>query len=422
MTETTRHEPLPSLAQADWLTAPATQAVFAALRNAGHDARAVGGVVRNALLGLPVTDIDIATPARPEAVTAAARSAGLKAVPTGIEHGTVTVVSGGHGYEVTTLRRDVETDGRRAVVAFTDDWAEDARRRDFTMNALYCSADGTVHDPLGGYADLAARRVRFIGDADARIREDYLRILRFFRVHAVYGEGPLDRAGLLACERHAAGLERLSAERIQAELLKLMAARGVMSAITAMVEHGLLTRVLGLAPRPGVLAGMMAAERSLGLGADAVLRLSALALAVAEDGVRLAGRLKLSGADAARLTVVAGAIRAQMLSLDERGARRALYVRGIAGWRRDVMAALAADDGAAKDAARLGDLYALPDRWVVPKLPVKGADLLALGVPAGVEVGRILAAVEGWWLERDFPSEAAVRMQLAEAVARWKGR
>src|SRR5581483_10750916 len=202
--------PLPSLAGADWLVRPETQAVFRALAARGHAARAVGGAVRNALLGRPVIDIDIATPARPEEVMEAARAAGLAAVPTGIAHGTVTVLAAHVPHEVTTLRRDVETHGRHATVAFTDDWEADARRRDFTINALYCSGEGEVFDPLGAYPDLASRRVRFIGDAHERIREDYLRILRFFRLTAEYGEGPPAPEGLAACVAEREGLGRLS--------------------------------------------------------------------------------------------------------------------------------------------------------------------------------------------------------------------
>ena len=197
--------PPPSLKDAAWLQQPETKRVFAALADPGIETRAVGGAVRNTLLGLPVNEIDLATTALPEKVITLARAADLKAVPTGIEHGTVTVVANGVPFEVTTLRRDVETFGRHAVVAFTEDWQEDARRRDFTLNALYAGSDGELFDPLGGYADLVAGRVRFIGDAEARIKEDYLRILRFFRFNAYYGKGPLDAEGLAACVRLRAG-------------------------------------------------------------------------------------------------------------------------------------------------------------------------------------------------------------------------
>ncbi len=419
MTDTTDKRELPSLAGAAWLTAPATQAVFAALAQAGHAARAVGGVVRNALLGLPVTDIDVATPAQPTAVMAAARAVGLKFVPTGIDHGTVTIVSGGQGFEVTTLRRDVETDGRRAVVAFTTDWAEDAQRRDFTMNALYCGADGVVHDPLGGLADLMARRVRFIGDADQRIREDYLRILRFFRMHAVYGRGKIDGAGLLACERNAAGLARLSAERVQAEILRLMGADGVCDVIDAMGAHGLLSVVLGVAPRPGILRGLVAAEALLAVAGEPVVRLSALTLAAAEDIERLSHRLKLSHADREALLVIDHRLAARLAMLDARGARQTLATLGVARWRRHVLAAAAV---APDQCASLKSLLTLPERWTIPDLPVSGRDVLALGLPAGPAVGAVLADLRAWWMTADFPPTAAVEAHLASLVAARKGR
>jgi poly(A) polymerase len=230
----------------DWLSDPNTQAVLAMLTADGHQALVVGGCVRNAVLGVPVTDVDIATSARPDTVMALAESAGLRAVPTGLAHGTVTVVAGGAGYEVTSFRRDVATDGRHATVAFCDDVGQDAARRDFTMNALYAHADGTVLDPLGGLPDLLARRVRFVGDADARIAEDYLRILRFFRFHAQYGdpEQGLDADGLAACAAGVDGLAQLSAERVGAELRKLLSAPDPAPAIAAMDQAGILTRVL----------------------------------------------------------------------------------------------------------------------------------------------------------------------------------
>ncbi len=243
---------LPDLRQAEWLRRPATVAVFAALTAKGAEARAVGGAVRNTLMGTPVKDVDIATTALPADVMRLAAEAGLHSVPTGFEHGTVTVVAQHVPYEVTTLRRDIETFGRHARVTFTTDWAEDARRRDFTMNALYCSADGVVHDPLGGYDDLSARRVRFIGDARARIREDYLRTLRFFRFLAQYGNGAApDPEGLAAAIAEKAGLAGLSGERIRAELLLLLAAPGAVEAVRAMREATLLEPVLGTAGDAG---------------------------------------------------------------------------------------------------------------------------------------------------------------------------
>ncbi len=237
---------------ADWLAAPAVQGVLGVLTGAGHQAYVVGGCVRNTLMGLPVTDIDIATDARPEQVIALTEGAGLRAVPTGIAHGTVTVVAEGEGFEVTTFRADVETDGRYATVAFSDDLETDAARRDFTMNALYAGADGTVIDPMGGLPDLTARRVRFVGDPRARIAEDYLRILRFFRFHAQYGDPAqgLEAEALAACAAGASGLARLSAERITAELRKLLAAPDPAPSVAAMAQSGVLARVLpGADPR-----------------------------------------------------------------------------------------------------------------------------------------------------------------------------
>lgn len=230
----------------EWITHPGTQALCTALVQAGHQALFVGGCVRNALLGVAVADIDIATDAQPEIVSDIAEKAGFRVVLTGIEHGTVTVIAQGVAHEVTTFRRDVETDGRRAVVAFSSDVAEDAARRDFTMNALYAQADGTVLDPLGGLADLTARRVRFVGEAEARIREDYLRVLRFFRFFAVYGDpaGGIDAEGLAACAANADGIGGLSRERIGAEMRKLLAARDPAQAVAAMAQTGILARVL----------------------------------------------------------------------------------------------------------------------------------------------------------------------------------
>ncbi len=229
----------------DWLTRPGTQAVLGCLTAAGWQALAVGGCVRNSLLGVPTTDVDIATDAAPETVSELAETAGFRVVPTGIDHGTVTVIVQGVPYEVTTFRRDVATDGRRAVVAFSDRLEEDAARRDFTINALYARADGTVIDPLGGLPDLQARRVRFVGDPETRIREDYLRILRFFRFHAWYGdpEGGLDAEGLAACAALSAGIETLSRERLGAEMRKLLSAPDP-SRVAAMAQAGVLLRVL----------------------------------------------------------------------------------------------------------------------------------------------------------------------------------
>jgi poly(A) polymerase len=408
---------LPTLAGADWLARRETRAVFDALAAGGFAARAVGGAVRNALLGRPVVDIDIATPARPEQVIAAARAAGLAAVPTGMEHGTVTVIAAHVPHEVTTLREDVETHGRHATVAFTDDWVADARRRDFTINALYCSADGEVFDPLGAYGDLEARRVCFIGEAGERIREDYLRILRFFRLTAEYGEGPPDREGLAACVAKRDGLARLSAERVRQEMLRLLAARRAPELARAMQDYGLLGYVLPAAPRPMLLARFAAIEAELGLAADAVLRLAALAVELPEDADRLRERLRLSNEEHARLS------RAALRGLDiggrseERMAKACLYADGEAAYRERVLVAwVRSGDAPTSHAWR--ERLALAERWRPPRFPLGGADVIALGVLAGPRVGELLRALEAWWIAGDFAvDETALRAELQRMVA-----
>jgi poly(A) polymerase len=406
----------PRLTGADWLARPETQAVFAALCKRGFAARAVGGAVRDALMGRPVADIDIATDARPEEVMRAAEAAGLEAVPTGLAHGTVTVVAAGRPFEVTTLRRDVETHGRHATVAFTDDWAEDARRRDFTLNALYCSADGQVYDPLHGYPDLAARRVRFIGVPAERIREDYLRILRFFRQTADYGQGPADPKGLAACVRERAGLRLLSGERVREELLRLLAAPRGPEIVVLMQDYGLLPAVLGAAPRPTLLARLADLEAACGLAADPILRLAALAVEVEEDALRLRERLRLSNEQTAELR--RAAVRAPKLdaSVSAAQAKVHLYRQGPRAWRERVLIAWArCGDPARSQAWRR--LLALPERWRAPAFPLGGADVLAEGVPAGPQVGELLRAVEDWWIAGEFSAgESALRARLRDLL------
>src|SRR5712672_2244033 len=282
---------------APWLASGPTSRVLQLLNENGEEARVVGGAVRNALLNIPIGDIDIATTALPDEVIRRAKRAGIKSVPTGIDHGTVTLVVDSHPYEVTTLREDAETFGRKAKVAFGRDWARDAERRDFSINGLSVDADGVVHDHVGGLDDIAAKRVRFIGDPNQRLAEDYLRILRFFRIHAAYGAGEPDRAGYLACIGARAGLATLSAERVRMEMLKLMVATGAAGAITAMADGGLLLPILGGVAYTGPFAAMASAEHLLGLQPSAVRRLGALAVAVTEDAKRVAMRLRLTNAE-----------------------------------------------------------------------------------------------------------------------------
>ena len=277
-----------TLVTGTWLTAPATQKVLGLLTAAGHRALAVGGCVRNALLDAAITDVDISTSAHPDEVTKLAESAGLKAIPTGIEHGTVTVVCQGKAFEITTFRKDVETDGRRAVVAFSDDIRDDAMRRDFTLNALFCEADGTLVDPLGGLPDLLARRIVFVGDPGARIREDYLRILRFFRFYAWYGDtsGGIDADGLAACAELADGIDGLSRERAGAELLKLLGAPDPAPALASMEASGILWRILPGASS-AVVTRLVHFEGQSGHAPDPLRRLAALGGQITPEDLRL---------------------------------------------------------------------------------------------------------------------------------------
>jgi poly(A) polymerase len=409
----------PTLTDAPWLTRPATQAVFAAIEAGGHQVRAVGGAVRNTLLGRPVADVDMATTALPEQTMAAARAAGLEVIATGLQHGTVTVVSGRIPHEVTTLRADVATDGRHATVAFTCDWAADAGRRDLTINALYCDSQGKLYDPLGGLPDLEARRVRFIGDPAARIAEDYLRILRFFRFHAEYAEGPPDAAGAAASVAGRAGFKRLSGERIHHELLKLIAAPGALGALTVMAEHGLLTELLPVVPRLGVLSRLIAVEATCGGGPDAPLRLAALTIGVGEDAVRLNRRLKLSAREQATLDRAAVGY-GHPFGLDDAALERRLYRQGPDVFREQLLFAWALS-GQPPASAAWAHALRLPSRWPVPAMPVKAADVMALGVPAGPMVGRVLRAFEAWWTDARFPGGRHENARkLAEIVEREK--
>ncbi len=390
----------PRIKGAEWLERHETQAVFAALATAGHAARAVGGAVRNTLLGTPVADIDIATSAPPQEMMRAAALAHLKVVPTGLAHGTVTIVSGHIPYEVTTLRQDVETFGRHAKVAYTTDWEADARRRDFTMNALYCDARGEVLDCVGGYGDLLARRVRFIGDPLARIREDFLRILRFFRFSATYGEGRLDAAGLEASIGERAGLDGLSGERIRAELVKLLIAPHAAPAIAAMAHAGLLGRILGAIGHLPAFSRLADTDQRHGDTPEPMLRLAALAVRIEEDAERLAMRLRLSNAETDLLKLAARHRELATID-DERSARAALYRFGTARYGFALRLAEALDPVAASKADRR-QLLQLPARWQPPRLPVTGADLIALGFKPGIALGRVLGRLEADWIAEDF--------------------
>lgn len=405
-----------SVADAEWFRQPQMHAVFAALNRDGHEARIVGGAVRNTLMGLPVGDIDFATTAPPDEIIRLAGEAGLKPVPTGIDHGTITVVSDHIPFEVTTLRLDVETHGRRATVAFTRDWREDAARRDFTINALYAGSDGTVYDPLGGLPDLEARRVRFIGSARERIAEDYLRILRFFRFTAEYSTTPPDAEGLTACIRERAGLARLSAERVRAELLRILMTRDPLRALEPMAETGLLISLLGGVVRVKHFERLADIEARLGITGNAIRRLCALAVLSEDDAVRLAARLRLSNAESVRLKTMAALRPVIGPKMSEKTARTVLYRLGADAWRDRVLIAWATEAALgtdAKDGWRR--LYALPQRWSIPVFPLKGQDLIACGMTPGSHIGRTLQELEDRWIGSDFTlSRAELLSRLAK--------
>jgi poly(A) polymerase len=407
------------LADAPWLRSGPAARVLGLLNGDGTEARVVGGAVRNALLGLAVSEIDIATTALPAEVIRRAKAAGIKSVPTGIEHGTVTLVVDAQPFEVTTLREDVETFGRKAKVAFGRDWRRDAERRDFTINGLSVDADGVVHDYVGGLADIAAKRVRFIGDPNLRIAEDFLRILRFFRIHAAYGSGEPDRAGYLACISGRAGLASLSAERVRMEILKLMIAQGAEVAVAAMADGGLLLPIFGGVAYIGPFATMISAERALGLEPNAIRRLGALAVAVSEDARRLAARLRLTNNEAKALDSM-GHRWWRLAGMDEATARRRLYRLGAERYRDRLMLAWA-KAGAEASSVSWRELATLPERWSAPKFPLKAADFIARGIDAGPALGHVLTLAEDAWLAADFPAdESALKAIADQTVTRFK--
>jgi poly(A) polymerase len=402
---------------------PKIARLFDALAATGGETRIVGGAVRDSLLGLHPHEIDLATTALPEAVMKAAREAGLKCAPTGVEHGTVTVVVDGTPFEVTTLREDVETFGRHAKVLFGDDFEADAQRRDFTINALSLSRDGALHDYAGGLADLEARRVRFIGDPAIRIAEDHLRILRFFRFHAAFGEGAFDAAGLHAAILARASLRKLSAERLRAELLKLLASRRAVEVAREISHAGIVEIVVGFAS-PSRLERLAAIEAVLGRAPDALLRLAAFCVAVAEDADRLRERLRLSNAEHRRL---AGAARileglhGADVSPTEQELMRLLFVHGREGARDAVALAHADSAAAAGEAGWLRGARFLAEA-PAPDFPIRGADLVARGVAPGRALGETLKRLQANWIRAGFPRDPATVTRLVEDATRGPDR
>jgi len=382
----------------------------------GGDARFVGGAVRNALLGEPVGDVDIATPIQPAEVMHRLKESGLKVIPTGIEHGTVTAVSAGKPFEVTTLRRDVSTDGRRATVAFTTDWAEDAARRDFTMNALYAGEDGRVFDYFNGLTDLKARRVRFVGDPRTRIREDFLRILRLFRFHAWYGKGELDADAFAAAAEEKAGLKSLSGERVQKELLRLLKAKTPVPSLQAMRRASILAEILPADLQLDRTARLVEIETANRRDPDDLLRLAALLPDDVKTARKLSGALKLSNADKERLIDAADADRRIAGTLSSREARQLIYQLGQQRFRDQLLLRWSqAREGAAD--SRWGKLLKLAESWKKPELPIDGRDVMAKGIDEGPKIGTTLRALEQEWIEADFaPDRRALLKRLRETI------
>ncbi|PAP95380.1 MULTISPECIES: CCA tRNA nucleotidyltransferase [Mesorhizobium] len=411
--------------KADWLGEKHLQRLLAALADGGEEARVAGGAVRNALIGQPVADVDIATTTVPDETIRRAEAAGFKAVPTGIEHGTITIVAGGKPFEVTTLRADIETDGRRAKVSFGRDWKADAERRDFTINALYAEADGTIVDLVGGVADIEARRLRFIGDPEARIREDYLRILRFFRFFAWYGDGRPDAEGLKACARLKEGLGQLSVERVWSELKKLLSAPDPSRALLWMRQASVLTSVLPETEKWGIDAihALTRAEKDLGWTPDPLLRLEAI---VPPDAARLktlAERLRFSVSDAGRLRQWALTAPVEPKTTEAELAKR-LYRGDHQGLVDRLRLSLASargraveDNDALLEAGGFSRLLAFAGKWKKPDFPLKGADLTTLGASPGPKLGATLKNLENEWVESGFALDrGALLERAAEAL------
>ncbi len=411
--------------QAKWLEDAGLQSLLAVLCAGDEEARIAGGAVRNTLLGEAVDDIDIAVTLLPDAVIARCNDAGWRTIPTGVEHGTVTVIAGRKPYEITTLRADIETDGRHATVRFGRDWLADAQRRDFTINALYADADGSVFDPVGGLGDIHSRTVRFIGDANARITEDYLRILRFFRFFARYGSGRPDAEGLKACARHKAGMAQLSAERIWSELKKILTARDPSRALLWMRQTGVLTSVLPETEKWGIdlVDRLMRAEGQCGWRADPISRLQAIIPPDEQKCATLADRLRLSGEERARLCDWA-----KMAPVDQNMSKSVLHERLYREGRQPLVDHLRLAFAASLPVApgetapntatgALRQLLAAAERWKKPEMPVLGRDLLQAGFDAGPQLGLLLARLEDEWIKAGFTGTKAHFVKRAKQLA-----
>ena len=399
-------------AKHSWITARETTSVMSALTAKGGEARFVGGAVRNAIVGEEVTDIDIATTLDPDAYMSAFENAGIAVVPTGIEHGTVTAIVNGQPFEITSLRQDVSTDGRRATVAFTRDWEKDAARRDFTMNAIYADMNGRLFDFAGGIADLHAGRVVFVGDPNARIREDYLRILRFFRFHAWYGKGAPDQSAMDAAEKNKAGMKLLSGERIRKELLRLLEASDPEPAINAMHRLEILGEILPAPANLERLSSLVAVARRKKMARGPIISLAAL-LPSEQAARAAASRLRLSNAESTQLFDILSDYSKITPRLSSREMTRLLYrFRKERFGELALLACAEEPDSPAWDA-----VFARAGEWVRPHFPIDGHDVLEAGAREGPSVGQLLSALEDWWVEEDFaPDRSALLARLEDLV------
>jgi len=406
-------DPTGKLGPEPWIAAPETARVMDALKTNDADVRFVGGCVRDAIAKRPVKDIDIATPDTPETVIEFLRAADIRSEPTGIEHGTITAICGNRTFEITTLRKDVETFGRRAVVAFTDDWIVDSSRRDFTINAMSANTDGDVYDYHNGIKDLAHGQIHFIGNAEDRVAEDYLRILRYFRFYGHYGRPPIDQSAFLACRKFAEKLSEISVERIRDEILKIVMALDAADVFLLMREAHVLDVILSNATDIGRLrAASWLATRGLvidGMKPDPIRRLGAV-LDPESDVSMMSSRLRLSNRESYRLSKMAELAPSLDTPLDEAATRKLIHSEGaesiqdatILAWasRLAEVARLPTEE----TAARLRQLE-VAFSWHAPELPISGVDAQTMGLLRGPKIGRVLRAVENWWAEGDFKAD-----------------
>lgn len=408
-----------SIGVTPWMAWPETRAVIAALEAQGFPgcARFVGGCVRNTVMGKPIDDIDIATTLTPDAVIDALSKAGLRAIPTGVDHGTVTALSGGKPYEITTLRRDVSTDGRRAVVAFSQDWDQDAQRRDFRFNALYADPEGRIYDPTGeGLADARAGRVVFVGDPMTRIREDYLRILRFFRFYAWYGRGEPDQKALTACKALKGMVAGRAAERTQKELMKLLAAEDPRPALRLMAATGVLGSALPFVKSLACFDSLVGIETEQLFESDPDLRLAALIPADPAVAGQMAERLRLPNNVRDRLVDAVGSSPRIVSWMSPREARRAVYALGLRTFCDRVKLAWAGS-GRPVTAPQWRALLAQAETWTPPAFPLTGEEVMKAGVPKGPLVGEVMREIEIWWIDQDFIMDKFSAIERLKAVA-----